>query len=164
MKSKIPFILIIVFLFPFIVVGCNHSPSTSTTNIIELESQEIPLNSSPTSEFLPRIPTPDPKVYEECRNKGGRWDILGFSGPGCNLPTTDAGQVCRDSEECEGVCFTDQEGIMKETEAGLFPDSEAIQVLNAQEEEIVGFCSEWKFNYGLLILVENGEVQVVSVD
>lgn len=154
-----------IFFLLFIVVGCNQPTSTSTNDSIELESQDTQLDSTSASEFPPGFPTPDPEKYEECLSKGGRWQVLGFSGPGCNLPTTDAGQACKDSKECEGACFAYPDGIMKETEPGLlFPDLDAIEELNAQEEEIVGYCSEWKSNYSLLILVENGKIQAIFAD
>ena len=42
-----------------------------------------------------------------CEDAGGRWMIVEnspYAQPTCNLPTSDAGQVCTDSSECESYC------------------------------------------------------------
>jgi len=49
---------------------------------------------------------PAPTTREACLAAGGAWDDVAGRGHvhGCNLPTTDAGKACTDSQECEGAC------------------------------------------------------------
>lgn len=45
---------------------------------------------------------------DACLREGGRWGAVGiFPAPVCSLPTRDAGRVCADSGECEGLCAAD---------------------------------------------------------
>lgn len=50
--------------------------------------------------------TESTKDEAECKSKGGIWGDVKGRGRifGCNLPTQDAGKVCRDSKECESAC------------------------------------------------------------
>ncbi len=42
---------------------------------------------------------------DACVREGGRWGAVGiFPVPVCSLPARDAGRVCADSGECEGLC------------------------------------------------------------
>jgi hypothetical protein len=69
--------------------------------ILVCSCQTIPIELSPGSgeksntadklaeatDFPSGFPTPDVEKYGTCLAEGGRWEVLGFSGPGCNLPT-----------------------------------------------------------------------------
>jgi hypothetical protein len=82
----------------------------------------------------------------QCLRQGGRWEVLGFSGPGCNLPTSDDGKPCSDSQECEGLCLADKEEI------------------NANGVDLPGVCSAWQSTFGCQVVVENGKVVEICID
>lgn len=49
-----------------------------------------------------------PSTPEACANQGGHWGLIGiFPTPVCSLPTRDAGRICADSGECEGLCIAE---------------------------------------------------------
>ncbi len=51
-----------------------------------------------------------PRDQASCAELGGAWGKFGLLEiEQCNLPTNDANNVCSDSFECEGVCFTDEQ-------------------------------------------------------
>lgn len=77
-----------------------------------------------------------------CEKQGGRWEyFLGRSRGFCNLPTSDGGKECFDSEECDGRCITyDSNGSN-------------------------GICSRWKFTRGCHTYFEDGSAgTAVCVD
>jgi hypothetical protein len=82
----------------------------------------------------------------QCLRQGGRWEVLGFSGPGCNLPTSDGGKPCSDSRECEGLCLADHEEI------------------NANGVDLPGSCSDWQSTFGCQEVIENGKVVEICID
>ena len=50
-----------------------------------------------------------PRDQASCKELGGAWGKFGLMEINqCNLPTNDANNVCVDSSECGGVCFTDE--------------------------------------------------------
>ena len=125
---KLGMLLLTIILIMGFVVACQTS---------------LPREAEPT-EFPPGFPTPDAEDLAACLEAGGRWEVLGYSGPGCNLPTSDGGKSCTGSEECESACFGDPDLVMIEDEFGnLLPDHERIEELNAMQGEKTGLCSSW---------------------
>jgi hypothetical protein len=100
-----------------------------------------------------------------CQEQGGRWEVLGLGGPGCNLPTKDGGMRCADNSECEGLCLAQHEEILVEDEQGvLVPDSERIAEINAREGDLDGVCSLWESDFGCSVVVESGKLREICVD
>ena len=65
---------------------------------------------APTARPSPN-PAPLPTNEQDCLKQGGTWGPQGKAQQNlCDLPTTDAGQVCTDTSECEGTCFAVQSG------------------------------------------------------
>jgi len=101
----------------------------------------------------------------QCLAQGGRWEVLGFSGPGCNLPTSDGGELCSDSQVCEGLCMADDEEIMVDKGNGIrVPDPERIDEMNARGEELHGVCSAWQSTFGCHVVVEKGKYAEICID
>jgi hypothetical protein len=101
----------------------------------------------------------------QCLRQGGRWEVLGFSGPGCNLPTSDGGKPCSDNQECEGLCLADNEEIMLDNGQGyLVPDPDLIEEINAKGVELHGICSGWQSTFGCHVVVENGKYVEICID
>ncbi len=51
----------------------------------------------------------DHAAEQDCLDAGGRWEDWGDVGQeACNLPTSDAGRPCSDSQECESYCEAPQ--------------------------------------------------------
>ncbi len=49
-----------------------------------------------------------PKTEGECIKQGGVWEKIGMRNiEQCNLPTSDAGKACNDSDQCEGTCIAE---------------------------------------------------------
>jgi hypothetical protein len=120
--------------------------------------------SEPT-DFPAGFPTPDPDEFEACMQAGGRWEVLGFSGPGCNLPTSDGGKPCLDSKECESGCLGDPELVMITDRYGPpIINHQLMDELNEQNEENPGLCSAWQQNFGCQVWVENGKYAAICVD
>ena len=87
----------------------------------------LPKEAGPT-QFPPGFPTPDQDALTACLEAGRRWEVLGFSGPGNNLPTSDAGEPCTESDDCESGCFGDPALVMVEDEFGnLLPGLEKLK-------------------------------------
>jgi hypothetical protein len=101
----------------------------------------------------------------QCLQQGGRWEVLGFSGAGCNLPTLDGGKPCSDSRECEGLCLVDNEEIMVDNGQGfLVPDPDLIDEINAKGIELHGICADWQSTFGCQLVVENGKYVEICID
>jgi len=83
-------------------------------------------------------------LRESCQAEGGYFiEALEI----CQLPTSDAGKVCKDSSECEGFCETDPS------------TSEISKVENGEQVEKTGVCGQWKnFYSGCSYVVEDGVV------
>lgn len=142
------FILAVLLLAMMVYASaCRADPTLSPTSTVEETSP--PQKTSIPTEFPPGFPTPDAEAYSECLVNGGRWEVLGLSGPGCNLPTSDGGQACQDSADCESVCLADPQLVMKDDESG---------------KEQVGLCSPWQENFGCQVWVEKGSFVEICVD
>jgi hypothetical protein len=156
--SKYTALLMIVVVFSGITAACQ--PSQITPDPI----MPSPTKAEPT-DFPAGFPTPDPEDLAACMADGGRWEVLGFSGPGCNLPTTDGGVPCKDSEECESGCLGDPDLVMITDRYGPpLPDHARMDELNTNNEENVGLCSGWQENYGCQVWVEKGRYVAICVD
>jgi hypothetical protein len=91
--------------------------------------------------------------------------MLGLSGPGCNLPTSDGGKPCVDSRECTGLCLADDDEIMMDNGQGiLVPDQDLIDEMNARGEELHGVCSAWQSTFGCHVVVEKGKFVEICID
>jgi hypothetical protein len=100
-----------------------------------------------------------------CVEQGGRWEVLGFSGPGCNLPSSDGGKVCTDIRDCDGLCLADNEEIMVDNGQGiLVPDPKMIDEINSQGKELEGVCSMWQSDFGCHAVVEKSKIVVICID
>ena len=55
-------------------------------------------------DYLARKPKLEVMDKASCEAHGGRWARI-FSKEECDYPTTDAGRVCHDSVECQGICL-----------------------------------------------------------
>lgn len=146
-----------------LVVGCQASPGELSRDLdSEIEQTEEPTDPTP---FPPGFSTPDAEKYADCLAIGGRWEVLGFSGPGCNLPTSDGGNPCSDSKACESACLADPDQVMSEDEIGqLIPDIARIDELNSRGEPLLGLCSSWKENFGCRIWLQEGQFVQMCVD
>jgi hypothetical protein len=59
-----------------------------------------------------------PTDRAKCERAGGRWDRFGLlDREQCNLPTGDAGKVCRDARDCRSACIA-PEGVGPGERAG----------------------------------------------
>lgn len=77
----------------------------------------------------------------ECLESGGAWkEHCGLLGNCCNYRTTDAGNACTDSSQCEGSCIAEE---ISDTE---------------------GQCSEWKTQFGCYNIFYDGKVAAVCFD
>jgi len=83
-----------------------------------------------------------------CEAAGGKWEPAGLQQiERCNLPTSDAGKVCRSASECErGVCFTDK--------------------IEMRDVETEGRCYGWSLSIGTCLnRVEEGKTTgVLCID
>jgi hypothetical protein len=88
-----------------------------------------------------------PKDKETCEQKGGTWKKIGISPrEECNLPTQDAGKVCENSKDCEGVCITEA------------------KTLTGKKTKTKGQCSAWIKVVGCHGYVYRGWAQTICVD
>jgi hypothetical protein len=46
-----------------------------------------------------------PVTESECSNKGGAWKRTPFGGEYCSMQLEDAGTVCEDIRDCQGLCL-----------------------------------------------------------
>jgi hypothetical protein len=89
-----------------------------------------------------------PKDKERCEAKGGIWKKMGprpFEE--CNLKTTDAGKVCENSKECEGVCLANltpeelSQGMRGKLFHRLGTCSDVIKVMGCRAYVVLGWAS-----------------------
>lgn len=94
-----------------------------------------------------------PKDKESCEAQGGKWGNIGLSPEDvCNLPTSDAGKECSDSDECEGSCIAE---LSKRDW-----DKAVYGVVYTK-----GKCTAWKITVGCHAFVEDGKVEgILCVD
>ena len=94
-----------------------------------------------------------PKDKVSCEKIGGVWKRPGpRPTEECNIPTKDAGKVCFESNQCEGVCLADlsSEDISKGMKGKLFKTQ--------------GKCSDYIKVFGCRAYVYAGWAQVVCAD
>ena len=151
--AKYVILIVVMVTFASVTAACQPNQTTLTEELNE-----------PTL-FPAGFPTPDPGIYAACLADAGRWEVLGFSGPGCNLPTSDGGKTCQDSEDCESGCLGDPDLVMRKAGYGqLIPDHERMDELNAKNVENMGLCSPWKGNFGCRVWLEKGRYVAICVD
>lgn len=80
------------------------------------------------------------RTAEACRAAGGEWGPVGrLQAPACVLPYSDAGKVCRDSDDCQGECrYAGEETL----EAG---------------QAVTGQCQANSDRFGCFTRVEDGK-------
>lgn len=152
-RSFFPFFVLLIVISSSIMLGA--------CSLDEAEGGEI----GSTQETGTSIDPGQIETEAECLEQGGRWEVLGFSGPGCNLPSSDGGKVCADHGDCESLCLVDDETVMKDTPEGVkVPDHSRIDQINAQGEGIKGVCSMWQSDFGCHAVVEKGKIVVICID
>ncbi len=96
-----------------------------------------------------------PKDQATCEAHGGKWNRIGLAPrDACNLPTSDAGQSCSDSSECEGACVADlsRADYDRVTKNKVIIDS-------------TGKCTPWRIVVGCLAVVTDGKVNgIMCID
>jgi len=128
---KKDYILIILFIFVFLILFVKSYPQLSEQTVDTLK---------PVSKDTPRD-------KESCEAKGGLWGPIGLSPEErCNLPTSDAGKECSDSDECEGYCV-----------AELLPEEWS-------KSGVKGQCTAWRIVVGCITLVEDGKAKGICID
>jgi len=94
-----------------------------------------------------------PSDRESCEALGGQWGRLGLAPEEeCNLPTSDAGKVCSDWDDCEGACIAElsQDDLDNAPEVVVYTE---------------GKCSAWRIIVGCHAFVEDGRVHgILCVD
>jgi len=120
-RSKFTAVLVIVLALlasGTLIAGCIAIPTTTPTSEPTSLSTSTPAP-APTETPVPPSttarPTPNPQPLptneQDCLKQGGAWGPQGISPKAiCDLPTTDAGQPCTDSSQCEGICFASDTG------------------------------------------------------
>jgi len=108
-----------------------------------------------TKDFGDKKTTPLPNTKEECLAFGGVWEKQGPDPfETCDKKTTDRGNLCRDSSECQGTCQVD---LTKE-ELSLGMKGK----LNIKKD--YGQCSVWMVELGCRGIMKQGKVQVICLD
>lgn len=129
-----------------------------------------PISESWTREYSPPQATPgsedpDSTQVQDCLDQGGQWEVLGLSGPGCNLPTKDGGKTCSDWADCESLCLADDDTLYHEDATGFIqPDHDVLEQRNAEYDQLSGICSAWQSNFGCHVVLENGKYVVICID
>ena len=96
-----------------------------------------------------------PKNKGECLTSGGVWQKQGPEPfETCNRKTIDRGNLCRDNNECEGMC---QVNLTKE-ELSLGMRGK----LNLKKD--YGQCSVWVVELGCQGILKQGKAQVICID
>jgi len=81
-----------------------------------------------------------PDNETDCLEMGGTWGPQGRAQMDmCDLPTTDAGQACGDSSQCEGMCL-------------------------ASDTPSVGTCSPRTVNFGCFDIMMDGVQMGICID
>lgn len=85
-----------------------------------------------------------PQDEASCREAGGHWTRLGIPcetcEKSCDMKTTDAGNRCTDSSQCQGACIAENESAK------------------------AGQCAAWAFTFGCYYFMEHGVAQQICVD
>jgi len=88
-----------------------------------------------------------PQSQLACEQAGGKWGPAGiFPYPICRIPTHDAGRVCADVGECEGLCL-----------AALTPAQRDL-AKKQQKLEVLGKCTAYSPIFGCMAIVKKGFV------
>jgi hypothetical protein len=86
------------------------------------------------------VPVVAPDNEQDCLDQGGAWGPQGKAQLDmCDLPATDAGKPCTDSDQCQGLCL-----------AGDTPST--------------GACSPRTVNFGCHDIVEDGVAMAICID
>ncbi len=113
-----------------LVAGC--APGTMPPLLVPGAPTAVPATPPPAGQPVASA--------EECLALGGTWGPQGMLQLDmCDLPTTDAGQPCTDSSQCEGMCL-----------AGETPE--------------VGACSPTTLNFGCFPIMAGGQQLTICVD
>ncbi len=83
---------------------------------------------------------------ETCRSCRGIWAVHGLDeAASCNCRTTDAGKLCRDGADCQGMCL-----------AAERPETEAVVTGPPARGFFIGRCSELMVVLGCNRIIERG--------
>ena len=96
-----------------------------------------------------------PKTKQDCLKTGGVWKKQGPEPfETCNIKAKDRGNICYDSNECEGTCQVDL------TRDELTKGMQGKTSINKK----YGQCSVWVVELGCQGIIKNGKVQVICID
>jgi hypothetical protein len=149
-RSKFAAVVVIVLALlasVTLIAGCVAIPTTTPTREPTSLSTHTPAPASTETPVPPPAnsrPTPNPQPLptneQDCLKQGGTWGPQGRAQQNmCDLPTTDAGQPCIDSSQCEGTCL-----------AGEMPS--------------IGTCSPRRVNFGCYTVMKDGMQIGLCVD
>lgn len=96
-----------------------------------------------------------PKNKDDCLKANGVWKKLGPDPfETCNIKSTDRGNICHDSSECQGMCQVDltKDELSQGMSGKLF--------LNKKN----GQCSAWIVELGCRGIMKEGKAQVICMD
>jgi len=94
-----------------------------------------------------------PKDKEACEVKGGIWKKIGpRPNEECNLPASDSGKICTDSEQCQGYCL-----------AKLSPE-QLRSGMKGKRIKTDGFCSPTLKTIGCQGFIKNGFANIICLD
>lgn len=81
-----------------------------------------------------------PDNEQDCLDQGGAWGPQGKAQTDmCNLPATDAGKPCTDSDQCQGLCL-------------------------ASDTSSTGTCTPHTVNFGCYDIMEDGVQMAICID
>jgi len=125
-------ILIAVFGLVILFVACSNEKNTDG------DSNELGLKSEITETI---------KDQKSCEAVSGIWGTVGLSTiEQCNLPTIDAGKICKDSKDCEGACIADLNDVdFEKAKTGVIYTE--------------GKCTQYRLNVGCHPFVSEGKVE-----
>jgi hypothetical protein len=64
---------------------------------------------------------------EQCTHVGGTWKVYGESPePRCIVPTTDAGKICTDHSQCQGLCIGPENAVPGTRTSGRCRDTYSV--------------------------------------
>ena len=100
-----------------------------------------------------------PQTEQACNVAGGQWTSIGFGSLErmiCDIPTTDAGKICTDWDQCQGTCLADNQGTPP------YKSYRYRESNNSKDNK--GHCTERKTIFGCYNYLENSQIQSVCVD
>ncbi len=90
-----------------------------------------------------------------CRACSGQWGVHGLSGvESCNCQTRDAGQECRDGNECEGQCLYERSEEIRKASQSC---SGGTCNVTLRAVRLVGRCAPYRVTFGCHSYVPDGE-------